>query len=76
MARSWHTPDMAEGDTGNDQPSLELPKLGLRRRKKQKAEAETAVAPPPPPVAKSAHVPVQEPCPPPKFRDPFDGKCR
>jgi hypothetical protein len=56
---------MADGDSRNDQPSLELPKLGLRRRKKKDDPApapveetvvdeavvqEVAVPPPPPPA--------------------------
>ena len=60
---------MAAGDSENDQPSLELPKLGLRRRKKSPAPA----PPPPPaddtvvdaaPVEQTAPLPVT-PAPPP-----------
>jgi hypothetical protein len=47
---------MAEGDSDNEQPSLELPKLGLRRRRAKAEKAEkpapvddTVVLPPPPP---------------------------
>jgi hypothetical protein len=48
---------MADGDPDNEQPSLELPKLGLRRRRAKKEKpadpvadpVEDAVVPPPPP---------------------------
>jgi hypothetical protein len=59
---------MAAGDSDNDQPSLELPKLGLRRRRKKDAPA-------PPPaddtavdevaVEETAVLPPMSPAPPP-----------
>jgi hypothetical protein len=73
---------MAAGDSENDQPSLELPKLSLRRRKKKEpapapppAEetvvdaapvAETAVLPPTPP----SPAPPPPPPPAPEFAEP------
>ena len=60
---------MAEGDTGKDQPSLELPKLRLRRRKRPDAappeEAAVAPAPEPEPEPEPAETAVLEPVPPP-----------
>jgi hypothetical protein len=74
---------MAEGDPGNDQPSLELPKLGLRRRKKkadpaparvedtvvdEAAVEEAAVPPPAPPPPPPPPAPELDE-PPPLFVD-------
>ncbi|MCW2772485.1 MAG: hypothetical protein JWN91_811 [Nocardioides sp.] len=68
---------MAAGDSENDQPSLELPKLSLRRRKKKEPAPaplpveETAVLPPtPPPPTPPPPPPAPELAePPPLFVD-------